>query len=1826
MGDLHGNEPLTFSFWAADALKTAFTNAATDLDGQKASRASAVTTGKGDFSGLFADVFAENAEAARVGATNLSARLREVAGWVGEIMDAAERENARRKRARDYFAELEARSGWDKFIDGFTGAPEAPQERAEAPLSFTADAPATARETPAPGSGSGGSTSSARPSNLRSFASTTRSLDEALASRPASLTSAMSTFDSECDYGTIDASGLVRAFDTWLSANGNDASWATTVADDFAQAGGEGDVSTVSNAALAASLQAAGIAIGRDDLVIEPPQAYGGAPTSGYSVDPVNTTTGNFLEAEVDLAFAGASHTLRLNRMYNSLDTHVGLFGPGWASVLETRLVLDDEGAVLTMGDGRQVVFPRLGEGWDRGVGENFWLAAEGSTLVVRDAAGSRWRFTPSGVWLGTDGGAGTAVEVARHPDGLPARLTHARGRWIEIDYVDGRVAVATGSDGRRVEYAYDDQGRLVGATSEVGTRRYDWNDAGLVEKVTSASGVVEAVNAYDDRGRVVEQLTPHGRTVRFAYLRGRVTVVSDVDGSRSNSWISDPKGRLVGVLDSDDQRQSMSYDPHGNLVSVVERDGSTTVHGYDDRGRKVRTVTASGADLTWGYDDLDRVTTVVTESGAVVQYEYDGDDRDPSAIVDPEGGRSELVWRDGLLERVVDPTGVTVTCSYDAFGDLVATTNAVGDVARIERDQAGRPVVAISPSGARTTYAYDAAGLLVSRRDPDGATWRFEHGPGARTTAVVDPLGARTEFGYGPHGELETTTDPLGRVVSRRFDDQGNLSAVVLPDGGENRFAWDAHSRLRTVTDPAGHDWTREYDVTGALTATVDPTGIRQEARVDRTGGTSTLRDAFTTTTVRFDEFGRPVATEAADGSADLITYDRCGRVVELVDGEGGLTRLERDAAGRVTAVVTPTGARTSYEYDACGRPSASTDPLGARTTLSYDADSRVVARTLPTGEVERIDHDAAGRVVARRVPGQGTARFGYDAAGRLTSTQDTRYGQRRFRYDAAGQLVEAINGLGGITRYEYDQRGRVVAITDPLGGVTRREHDAVDRVTRVVDPLGRTTTAEYDAAGRQLLQRDPDGHVTRWRHDTAGRPAGTSVDGRETAAVTVDPTTRTVTVVDHTAGAGHDVEQRLEYDRRGGLVRRARGASSIAWEYDADGRRTARVDPDGTRTEYRRDTAGRVVSVVHAGVESTVSYDAAGRIVGSAGGDLMQAWRYDDGALVEHTMTGADGAVTTTITRDASDRIARIDGPAGTVEYGYDDACQLTSLRTGTGGLTTWTYDRAGRLVAETRDGVTTTSTHDAAGQLVARDLSDGRRLEYVHDGLGRRVREIADDGAYTEYAWSDLGWLEAVVRHDADAVVLERTSLWVDALGELATVDGADVWWDTASTLPSLVSLGGSSVTTLPGGATRVGEDWLAPAWRGAHATDATDPWGAGRASSVTGPDLPGGPELPGGLALTATGGLQVAGLDWLGARVYDPTARGFLSVDPLAPVTGAAWAGNPYSYAGNDPLHALDPLGLRPATDADLADYATATQGAWAAAGAWWDDNWEYVAAGAAIVGGVALMATGVGGPAGIALMAASGALLSGGISVASQKATTGEVDWGKAGTDALIGGVLGGASAGASSLVSAFGGRAASLLSSGASRVGSALTNAGGRVGSAVATAGQQAFGATARAATSQIGMNTISNAVVGGAGNVGTYYVTTPQSEWNLTDAGGSFVGGFVSGGLTANAGAAADALPAALSALRPVVRYGIGSVGSAGGGLAERGITGEDYSVADIGFDVVGGSVMTHFPGAAELGATNAVAHVGTAWAGQHASWMMDGTQFVLEQTGVLP
>ncbi|MDQ1076875.1 DUF6531 domain-containing protein [Microbacterium sp. SORGH_AS_0969] len=1595
--EVYGAPDLTYDFGLADAVASAANAAAAAVEGQTASRASYVATAKEDFQGAFSKLFAANATTAASDARELASRLRDVSSFIGRLSDAAREENARRKRAREWKARVEARrSNWlDATWDDIFGEEPPPQGGEISPPVFDAAAvPTSPRQTPTAGGGGGGGTSSARPDNLRTFATGNSTLDAELSAHPGRVSSAASQFMATCDFGGIDVGPVVSGFQAWLSANANDTAWANTIAQAFEDAGANGGIGTVSDAALAASLAAAGVSATRQDLVIDPPTAWGGAPTTGFVNDPVNSATGNFLEPENDLPFPAATALLSLTRMYNSLNDGAGVFGLGWSSILDVTLLLGEDDARFVMADGRQIVFGRDGRDWARGTGENYWLtrasaaelAAQGLTapdgLLVTDNAGAWWAFTTGGDWVAAGAGAGNVMTVLRDASGAVTALEHSRDRRIDVEYVDGLVASVTSSDGRRVEYLYDDDRRLTAVSGPAGTRTYRWNDDDLIDQVTAATGVIECTNVYDAQRRVREQTTEFGRHTRFTYLSGRVTEVADADGSNANTWIADRKGRLVGIIDTDGNRQSMAYDASGNLVSVTDREGRITVHAYDTRGRKTRTVTPDGADITYGYDDHDRITTVVTADGGIVTYDYPNDlERNPSRITDPGGGVTELDWAEGLLRRVEDPEGVVVRFDYDAHGELVATRNADGATARLVRDATGRVTQAITPLGAITRYTYSSEGSLLSREDPDGAIWRYERGPGGVVTAIVDPLGGRTELEYGPHGQLTRTIDPLGRTIDRSFDEFGNVTGVTLPDGAAWGFTHDALSRLREITDPAGGVWTREYDAVGELARTTDPTGVSAEA--SRSDTTMTVQTAFEETSVRYDSYGRPEKIQDAAGDASLVTYDPCGRPVEVLNADGGLTRLERDRAGRVTAITTPAGRTTRYEYDSCGRPVAAVDPTGARTALEYDADSRVIARVLPTGERVEVEYDATGRVVREHVPGAGVARFGYDKVGRLTFSHDTRFGIRRFSYDAAGQLVTATNGIGGVTRYAYDERGRVVSITDPAGGVTTRTYTPLDKVASQTDPLGRVTTADYDAAGRQIRQTSPDGTVTEWSYDDAGLESGLSVNGRKVTEIRRDARARTATIIDHTTD--EPTTHTLRFTRLDRLAERTTEGRSTRWEYDADGARTSLTTPDGVAVEYTRDAAGHLTRIDHSRL-GAVHYtrDAFGRILEARAGDSLQTWEYQDGFPVAHTRTDADGATLTRITRDDDGRITAVDGPDGTTRYTHDDAGQLLSA-VSDGHANAWEYDTAGRLIRETRDDVERSFAYDLAGQLLTLTAPDGD-TSYAYDGQGRRTRETTPTGS-TEYAWDDRGWIRAITQHTPDGGQ-RRTDLRVNALGELAEVDGIPLTWDAGSYASAPLTVGDTDVFHAPGAITGIGDTWTTGGWRGTRTTTTDDPWQALTTANALG---------GGAVGISPAGGLEVAGLEWMGARAYDPATRGFLSTDPLTAPAGAAWSANPYSYAGNDPLHATDPFGLQPVTDEQLTAYANAHQGALAAAGnaigEWWNDNWEYVAGGAMVIAGGVMIATGVGGPVGAMLIGA-------GADTIIQKATTGEVNWGQ----------------------------------------------------------------------------------------------------------------------------------------------------------------------------------------------------------------------------------
>ncbi|WP_315511714.1 DUF6531 domain-containing protein [Rothia aeria] len=1412
-------------------------------------------------------------------------------------------------------------------------------------------------------------------------------------------------------------------------------------------------------------------------------------------------------------------------------------------------------------------------------------LTQEPFYWIVMNNAHESFGFSASGDWVSaTDGHPSNTVVAFRDAQGQVTDLVHPGSqRGIRVDYeelvqstkapeyrpISAYTYNTTGTEAdtplMAAEYSYEGE-HLTSVTTNAGVRSYTHTDAGLIREVINANGIVEVTNTYDELGRVAHQLTEYGREVSYTYTPSLVTIVADAEtGDNSNLWTSDSKGRLIGITATDGSRQTMRYDSFGNRVGITERDGSRTARVFDNRGRLKRERTPEGTDYTYGWDEHDRITGVSVRDARdprnlgtpmTVSYEYaDSVNPNPSAVIDADGAQTLYDWDErGLLTRVTDPTGVSTTFEYDAYGDLVLVTNGAGNTTTLIRDDHGRVIGVIDPLGRRGTATYNSSGALASIENADGARWTFAYpefaveslpslvrnstntsgGCGNLPISVTDPYGATIRFTYNAGGEIASATNPLGHTTEGTFDTWGNLVGLTTASGAVWNYVYDGLSQLVEATDPSGAVTRYSYDLNGELSSVTDATGVEIKRRVDRQRGIEEIADAFSSSFIHTDIFGRVTSEQKrarggssakkTDVESEFITYDAAGRPVEVLDAAGGLTRCERDGAGRVLRVISAEGRIETYDYDAAGRvishavgldaPRRYTDEAGvsrvvepsawAITRLEYDAASQIIKRINPDGSVEKITYDVCGRVTGVEA-GARVASYEYDLCGRLVGVRDSSFGQRRFKYDAAGQIIQATDGLGFRTHFSYTATGQVCRVVDATGQVTDYEYDAMDRLVRVIKAAGTDDESvqeyAYDAAGRLIRAHDGVREYTHvYDYAAGGRLSHTCVDGVKAAEFGIEDQGRTVRVRDYAsaqaldAGApvGAFVQHRFVYDARGLLMERTRsgvmadtsgassgttdvdaqvqalntftntGAYTLTLGYDADGYRTRMVTPYG-ETAIAYDGAGRVVSMSRADQDAhgespavQYSYDAMGRLIRAQLGDILSRWEFDsESGLVcsysRENTAKADSVERTEVIRDEQGRIVGLDSADGLVTYTYDAAGQLTGSRAGDLEFE-WVFE-AGLMVSERtwRHSNGTDESEETSRVLVGERSFAYNRLNqlteiiatdhttertsttvttYEYNAAGERTREIITDDRgvqrVREYAWGAYSGLASVTdtyatAHGGEAA--SRVRMMTDVTGELAQVAGVNgvsvpLLWDPDAAMPQILGAGGMPAPGSDGGFSQVG------------IAGGFDPWAVpsilGSAPDAQGMNIPGLPRtpsaddsgvwesmLPAGFSFTGAGSVRVAGLDMMGARVFDGASKRFLSTDPLAQVPGTGFFADVYAFCGNNPVGLMDPWGLKPMSPDEFQKYSQEQ----------YDKFWQGVrnvgewAAGAIMVAaGLALTVAAVAtGPLGMVLLgAASGALMSGGMSVITQKMEGKNVDWGVVAQEAIIGGVSGAA--------------------------------------------------------------------------------------------------------------------------------------------------------------------------------------------------------------------
>lgn len=889
--------------------------------------------------------------------------------------------------------------------------------------------------------------------------------------------------------------------------------------------------------------------------------------------------------------------------------------------------------------------------------------------------------------------------------------------------------------------------------------------------------------------------------------------------------------------------------------------------------------------------------------------------------------------WFDGQADtvqvypRVLSPAEVSTL--YGSNGDITTGTLTT----TWTRDQRGLPTSMTDADGAVTGYVYDQAGQLTQTNLPMVTTQVYGGSP---VTAHPQAL-----TGYDTFGEVAETENANGNVTTDHYDGDGRPTSKTLPSYTQPGTSTVISSVTTTV-----------YDGDGQVTSTTDGNNDTTRFGYDQLGNqvTDTAPDNSVTTTA-YDTDGEVLSVTGPTGAQTDTTWDYMGRKatatqVERYTGSGtanyttGYTYND-NAGGWLSQETSPDGVNTSYTYNPAGEQVTVTDGAGNTTAYAYDSLGRQTKVTYPDGTATTTGYDGVGNVISTaKLDASGntlsSTAAAYDGVGDPVSETDAAGNSSTFTYDRTGLLtqetqpVSATSGI--VTSFAYDAEGNQTLYTDGNGGQWWDTYNSWGLQESRVEPFtssystaaNSTFTTAYDANQNPVTETDPGGVTVTDTYNTLDELTGQSGAGADAATPARSfgydtAGNMTSASTSNTLGTGSNAtSEAFTYNDRGQVLTASGTAGSSTLGYNGDGLLTSVADAAGT-TSYTYDNAGRLSTLANpvTGATATYSYNSDSLVTGVSygSGKDSQSFGYDsqhrltgdtlktssgttvasvsygynaDSEITSENTTGLAGAASNSYTYDEADRLTSWNNGSTTTQYGYDSNGNLTQKGSKTytydardeltgDGTNTYAYTARGTSTSEPGPGTALTVSSDAYGD----QMTAGTRA-YAYDALGRLTGDTASSGA--NYAFAYVG-----------------------SAGTLAS-DGSSVytWSPSGGTLAGVGTVGGgtSGVQTLTDAHTNLVGQFTAAGTTIAGST-AYDPWGSVTATTGTPQGLLGYQS-----AWTDT----AAGKDLMGARWYDPAAGDFTSRDTVtvSPDPDSV-AGNPFAYAGDEPLDLVDPTG-------------------------------------------------------------------------------------------------------------------------------------------------------------------------------------------------------------------------------------------------------------------------------------------------------------------------
>jgi RHS repeat-associated protein len=759
--------------------------------------------------------------------------------------------------------------------------------------------------------------------------------------------------------------------------------------------------------------------------------------TYGTYQDPVNPTThfsAGLLAQKVAGSGPGQAVT---NYAYNTagfLTQKTDFTGTSDPSVVTSYSYTSrGELASATDGDGRTTsyTYDGLGRPLTKVVRDETgnvvaaWTTTYDGSGDIIQVVGPRSGPTSSEQWTLDGGGRviqDTVSRIQATANGTGIALAPSATTSYTVDD-DGEVTASSDPLGVGTTYGLDGDGELVSkVTAGIRTELYGYEPGGNVSTYVNPLGGT-TTKSYTSTGKLCVQQNPDGSVLQWQYYAdGRLQKEVLRNGSYWLVTYDDVAQTVTRTLTQPNGTQLASetdvYDPRGNLISHTDVDGNTTTTTYDGLNR-VKAVTGPasvagsaqrtsvtsygasektaiiqdglGGTTTTTYDALGRPlqTQVQDALGNSIRLTTNAYSTDNYSVKVTQGSGagaiSSTMYSDlaGNVLQTVYGDGTFSNNTYDPVGDLLSTTDPLGQTTRYSYNTLNQRVSQTLPDGTVTNFTYDTAGDLLTRAMAGGALnlqQTFDSAGRKLTEALVSAGVSTRQFGYSYYpsgspwaGLLQTTTTPRSTAT----------------------FAYDNFLRPQTVTTvgslPAANISTSyAYDNRGL------PTSISQSSVNDAAGPPTQVSRAY-------DGDGN-LLSDAVSLGGQLVsnvsqTWDAAGRRASLNEANSSLPSPLFSYQHRADGLVTQVAANNqnySFGYADNGLITSRASPLRSVSIDSRDSVGRILQQTTSVGSNPLMVEDMTWR-------GDGTLNT-YAVARNGTGAWNE---SRAYAYNSRSQLV---------------------------------------------------------------------------------------------------------------------------------------------------------------------------------------------------------------------------------------------------------------------------------------------------------------------------------------------------------------------------------------------------------------------------------------------------------------------------------------------------------------------------------------------------------------------------------------------------------------------------------------------------------------------------------------------------------------------------------------------------------------------------------------------------------------------------------------------------